>query len=72
MIPDNVSDDVNDIVEMIINRVKYGSPPLFFVGIPGVGGAPTSQTYLREMRIKRRRQMLGLPYQTYVPPHLRK
>jgi len=63
---DEVRSDVDRIADMVVHRIKYGSPPLLDpsedLGLPS-GLA----MFFKGKRIERRRKFLGLEYREWVP-----
>lgn len=60
----DLQQDVNNIMDMVYHRIMYGSPPLL---IPSEDAAvsPRASLDAHQERIRRRRQLLGLPYEEW-------
>ena len=56
--------NANSVIDMVEHRIKFGSPPLL-VPSEDTAVSPRAALDAHQQRIKRRRQLLGLPYEEW-------
>lgn len=64
----NVIYGAGNLVDVFLHRMQYGSPPLVMgsIGVPPFGAMLPLP--IKQARIRRRREALGIAYQPYQPP----
>ena len=62
---DEVRSDVDDVVQLVMHRIQFGSPPLL-APTEDTGVSPMVSMTQKQKRIQRRRDLLGLPYEPWM------
>ena len=65
---DHVATSANNLVTTLHHRIEYGSPTMVNMGFGVIFASAYAPPQLRQDRIRRRRQLIGLKYEHWEPP----
>lgn len=64
----HVTTSANNIVSTLRHRIEYGSPTMLNFGVGVMIASAYAPPQLRQDRIRRRRELIGLKYEHWDPP----